>query len=584
MRLNKFLVMAFAASLAMTSCSNDDVTDDGPDSGKGEVTGQKTWAMLNFGIGEVVNTRGVGVNGDEVGETNENSVNTIDLYIFDENDKLELSMQVTQAGGTTDTYDKNVLAPATPVEVTSGKKTFCVILNKCGVIVPAKGTALSDFLTQQQTVTDYAGLIGSEMMTTSNNLMMTGVTKDVTLHAGVSKDNVTAALATGSTAYEANNVITLYVNRNVAKLDLKLKGEGATALDVKNGDVKLATLKSVTYQVNNLNKSAYYFLQEQDADQVYPTPFYIEPWSTDLTNQWFNQETDAVAAGTTLYLTPNTHGKNNAKAGNTTYTLVKGVYVPEAGTDKYVVRGYDKTTKKFTYGEAADLTADQVSIFSYDYSVAFATTGADMDLETSANTVKAQLQALVAKRVAEKYSDERNITADDVEFSANEAAYEDLVKTTESKVYAYLVPVTYTNGTLLNKSGHYTIEMKRWIKPNEGDATEDNNFNLTPLTIGVYKVVSDGGSATGLECYYRVNTFTKEFEKTHPMYYSVVRNVSYHVTINSVAQIGDTTGGNIDLPGEGEQDKPIEETTTFMQCSISIYKWIGSDMDVDLGK
>ena len=577
----------------MTSCSNDDVTDNGPDSGKAEATGQKTWAMLNFGIGETVTRAAVvGDNGNEPGKGNDNNVNTIDLYIFDENDKLELSMTVDNTGGDAGVYDKNMLAPSTPVEVTSGKKTFCVILNKCGDIEPTKGTTtLSDFLTQQQTITNYAGLIGTEMMSSSDNLMMTGIKKDVTIHAGISKEEVTSARTSATDAEkEAKNVVTLDVNRNVAKLDLKLDGDG-TSLEVKAdaSAPKLATLQGVTYQVNNLNKNAYYFLQEKDANEVYPTPFYTE--STG--DHWFNQETGGQPAGSTtpLYLTPNTHIQNNAKVGNTTYTLVKGVYVPEVGEDKYVVNGYDQVNKKFTYStQATDLAIDKVSIFSYDYSVAFTTISAlsSMDLQADANltTAKPHLQALVAKRVAEKYSAEQDIAAGDVEFLKDKDAYTTVNKETAgSKVYAYLVPKTYNNGIAnVNKPGHYTIEMKRWSKKlGETEASEDKSFNLTPLTIGVYNVVKDSDK-TGLQCYYRINTFTVDFGKAHPMYYSVVRNYSYHVTINSVAQIGDTTDENVDLPGAGEQDKPIEEATTFMQCSINIYKWIGSDMSVELGK
>lgn len=55
MKLSKFFGMLFVASLAMASCSNDDITGDGPDI-NGGVSGEKTWAMLNFSIGEAVGT------------------------------------------------------------------------------------------------------------------------------------------------------------------------------------------------------------------------------------------------------------------------------------------------------------------------------------------------------------------------------------------------------------------------------------------------------------------------------------------------------------------------------------------------
>ena len=108
---------------------------------------------------------------------------------------------------------------------------------------------------------------------------------------------------------------------------------------------------------------------------------------------------------------------------------------------------------------------------------------------------------------------------------------------------------------------------------------------MAPLTIGVYNTASDGASSVGLNCYYRINVFTYGYAKAHPMYYSVMRNVSYHVDIQSVAKIGENDGGNVDLPGDENQGEPVGEATTFMQCKINVYKWVGKNMDIeDLGK
>lgn len=584
MNSKKLSTMAFVAAMAMatTSCSNDDIVEGGgqPDQNT-VVAGEKTWMSLNLNVGEVA-TRAVGGNGSEAGSNQENSVNSIHLYIFGEDGKLELAQKVEKVDKTDAAYDGKFLAPSTAVEVTSGKKTFCVILNQLGNIDATPGTTLSNFLKSAQTVSSYASLTNGDLMTGGQDLMMTGKT-DVTLHAGISKADVEAAADSNElTDDEANNVVTMYVNRMAAKLKLELAS--GTSLSVTDNGKTLASLGQIQYKVNNLSNSVYYFLQDMDGNQVYPTPYYEdgeydETWKT----KWFNQETAFVTTGTTLYMTPNTHKQNYAKVGNTTYTLVEGVYVPVAGEGESIVTGYNTLSKDFSYATSNTLAAGKTSIFSYEYSVAFSTTDASKDLAVTLDDVRTQLQALVAKRVSEKYTAESDIIPTNITILGSKAEYEGIMKETAgAKVYAYLQPVEVKGQT---KKGHYQIVMKRWGMPlGATAASEDKSFNLSPLNIGVYDTATGEGGAVGLKCYYRVNVFTKEFGKGHPMRYSVVRNYSYKVTVTSVGKIGENEEGNVDLPEGPNQNEPIEEATTFMQCSILINKWIASDMSVELGK
>ena len=588
MELSKFFGMLFVASLAMASCSNDDITGDGPDI-NGGVSGEKTWAMLNFSIGEAVGTRanGIGENGSESTSVgSETAVESLDLYIFNQAGKLELkkTYSSTDLVNNTDAdYDASKLASSTPMEVTSGTKTFCVILNQQGAPSATVGsTTLSEFLQAQRTADDYTSLTTGGLLSTTS-MMMTG-TAEVTLHSGISKEKVTNALSS-NTNLEANNVVTLYVNRNAAKLDLKLgSSDATTSLPVGEVSAPLATFSNVQYKVNNLSKNTYYFLQSEDANGVYPTPGYSLPDGTsNWGNNWFEMEnSDYKSPGETIYLSENTHEQGKAVVGNTTYVLVNGVYVP---TDsKYIVDGYDHTTRDFTY-TANTLEAGKRAIFSYEYSVAFPSfAGTNLGLTASDNTaISDYIKALVARRVAEKYSIESDIKAADVVFCGDEAGYTTAIATPQSAVYAYLEQVKINGET---KEGNYAVVMKRWnVKMGDTDATEDANFNLAPLTIGVYNTASDGASSVGLNCYYRINVFTYGYAKAHPMYYSVMRNVSYHVDIQSVAKIGENDGGNVDLPGEENQEQPVGEATTFMQCKINVYKWVGKNMDIeDLGK
>lgn len=631
MNLKKLSTMAFVAAMAMatTSCSNDDIVEGGGGQpGQNVVTGEKTWMSLNLKVGEVIGTRAVGENGGEGAATDgEKSIKTIDLYIFDETDKLEFAKTVEKGTGTTEGYDGSYLAPSTAVEVTSGKKTFCVILNKCGAITATPstptvpGTDLATFLKETAAMDSYdelmvGGLMIGNAEKTAKDLMMTGKAENITLHAGVSKEDIAGALNGTLEEQAANNVVTMNVNRAAAKLDLALTGANAEGIFTIGATAEpLATLGGITYKMNNIAKETYYFLQNVDGNQIYPTPHYGEKGSEAY---WFDSNAFETVDGTTFYLTPNTHTQNNAKFGNTTYALVKGVYVPVEG--KYIVTGYrnaddptDGTKKKgFIYGDAGDLSAGQTSIFSYEYSVAFASTTASQDLQADLTTVQQeQLQALVAKRVADKYDAEKDIAVDGVKVLIGLDEYKTYVTEVEveengetkkkkqltekalnewgdkqSLVYAYLVPVEVNDDF---KEGHYTIVMERWSKK-LGDtvASLDESFNLSPLSIAAYitaKEDPDGeNSPVGLECYYRVNVFTKEYDKAHPMYYSVVRNYSYHVKVNSVSQIGENHSDNVDLPDGTNPDQPIEEATTFMQCSILINKWTASDMNVDLGK
>lgn len=597
MRLNNLLGMLFVASLAMTSCSNDDITENAPGVDSGIVAGQKTWAMLNFSIGEAVNTRaaGIGENGTEdTDEALELAVKSLDLYIFDENGTLEMMKAYgeSELGDNTDPdYDASKLAPGTPVEVTSGTKTFCVILNKCGnPSVTVKQTTIAEFLKSVQSMSTYSaadGLVDGGLMT-SDAMMMMGTT-EVTLHAGISKEKVTAGMSSSDpSVQEANNVVTMYVNRNAAKLDLKLGGSGSIiSLDVKDDNANtLAALSNVQYKVNNLSQDTYYFLQPIDANEVYPTPWYSLPevgGASSWNEKWFDMDDEYKALNTTIYMSENTHEQNKAKVGNTTYVLVKGVYVPT--DNEYIVDGYDATSKDFTYAASSTLKNGENTIFSYEYNVAFSSFTKEPGLDLTSTdlsdaTIVGYIKALVARRVAEKYTAEDDITANDVVFCANEAAYNNAVAipVTQSTVYAYLTPVMVNGDT---KAGHYTITMKRWsVKVGEDEASVDNSFNLTPLTIGVYNTVTDGANV-GLECFYRINVFTDGYAKAHPMYYSVMRNVSYHVSVNSVARIGENDDVNVDLGGDTNQEQPIEEATTFMQCKINVYKWVGKGMIIE---
>lgn len=578
MNFKKLSVMTFVAAMAMAaiSCSNEDIVDGGAGTpGQNAIEGEKTWVALNFSVGDIVGTRAVGANGEEPGTKEENSVSSIHLYIFNADGILELAQKVDKTEGTAGAYDGKYLAPAAPVEVTSGRKTFCAILNKLGNIDALVGTtSLADFLKSTQNIKDYASLVATDLMTDGANLMMTGQT-DVTLHAGISKEDVTkAATSSDTTDDEANNVVTMNVNRIVAKIDLKLEGN---VPNLSVGD--LATLSGVKYKVNNISDQVYYFLQNMDDNQVYPTPYYSEGlYTEDWKTYWFEQK-DFKEAGASLYMTPNTHMQNNAKVGNTTYALVEGVYAPVAGK---IVMGYSTATKDFI-NATTPLESGKTSIFSYEYSVAFSTTDASTDLPESLNNVKTQLQALVAKRVADKYTAESDIDPVNIEFFANFDEYDAFNKADEeSKIYAYLQPVEVKGDA---KVGNYQIVMKRWSKKlGQEAATEDTSFSLAPLNIAAYQTAEGEGKVVGLKCYYRINVFTDEFGKAHPMHYSVVRNYSYHVVVTKVNKIGENEKSNVDLPGGTNQDEPIEEATTFMQCNIQINKWMASEMKVELGR
>ena len=126
-----------------------------------------------------------------------------------------------------------------------------------------------------------------------------------------------------------------------------------------------------------------------------------------------------------------------------------------------------------------------------------------------------------------------------------------------------------------NKIERVTITAKYYWSPlADGNYINNDGVDFGKLTMASYKTVVDG-----LQCYYRTNIFDSGYGVTNKMYYSVLRNQSYHTTINKITKIGYSTDFDLVV----KPDEPLNNNT-FVQFHVFVNQWVGKQMDTDLGQ
>ncbi|MEG0647774.1 MAG: fimbria major subunit, partial [Bacteroides sp.] len=145
--------------------------------------------------------------------------------------------------------------------------------------------------------------------------------------------------------------------------------------------------------------------------------------------------------------------------------------------------------------------------------------------------------------------------------------------TNRKPVLMVFVSETKNSEGKLNK---ITLSAAYFWKPNAAVNTFvlNEGVNFGKLTFGVYNVKNNG-----LTNYYRVNIFDVDKGATHQMYYSVVRNYSYHVGITKINKIGFPTEVDMTI----DPETPLNNNT-FIQAEVAINKWVAKSMDTELGQ
>ena len=282
-RFSKFAMMALA--VLMAACSQNEKFDE--ENKLIPEDGEKTWVGFSFKFSESMTRAGEG--GTEDGVDGELAVNTAAVYIFKDDGSYEATAStVAEYENSPGTSTGEWHSPAAAVKVTSGNKTFVAILND-RITDRATPDNLSSFLAvvEDATISTLYATVTAEgaTLSTIQNMLMTGkATAD--LAADVSEVD---AMTEGNP-----NHVRMNVDRAAAKLDVAISKDL-----VIGSDPALATLVAPTYDVLNLHKGPYTFLQDA-VNGVIPTPKY--ELTSYLTYKDFYYNQSAVAASPILEL------------------------------------------------------------------------------------------------------------------------------------------------------------------------------------------------------------------------------------------------------------------------------------------
>ncbi len=299
------MMIAALAAVTLASCSKD---NDGGNNGAID-TGEPTYAVFSLKIADSNEpiSRGYANLNSTAAEA---KVHSVRLYIADDNgvvlDEVDFDAQSSSVKS---------------VQTTVGPKQFFTAVNVPTAKLPTVvigSTTLTDVMNHITTVADM-----SDVADITNGFWMTS--KNVlSVNLVVANKDVVSADPT-----HPNN-LQIDVARTMAKIGVYFDDASGAGKATTDGD---GIVKEMEYRVENiLNKM--YLLARLDASGIYATPGYDRGTTVVLTD-YFKQPVYSATGLTavTTHIEPSYMMENNNLIpchGNSTYTLIKTKFVPEA--------------------------------------------------------------------------------------------------------------------------------------------------------------------------------------------------------------------------------------------------------------
>lgn len=605
MKVRDLFVMAVVATMTMTACSNDDNVLD--PNGQEVLPGESTYAAFDIQISQGGNTRvETPPAGDEAAIKNEDEVSNAGIYIFKwltettgEKEVMKDGISATATGGVS-------YIPTQAFMIASGKKHVIVVTNMNDDLKTKLATAFANGYTAFNAAvvelgvgtTDISNLFLAD--NAAPYITMTGE-GDPTLEAGVTQTEAENGV---------KNRVTIYVDRLPAKIDVALSTDNRTnyltKMDVtpENVGKKVGEVNTFIYDTRNMKVEEN--VMKSISGTFVNTPWCDMPsWGNDpFDAEYIDKFAPALSATTTTapfdgqlmskaadnagdsyrnYVTymPENSNKTAVK-GNTSYVALQAAFTP---ADGYYISGYTNdvanANKVTVEKETAPITAGGYSMYNYEHNYAFTQAATAADASSTANIIS--LAGIHAASVENALADIKKADikiasaaevpsfndSDPISSTANKAALKAV--TDAPTLWVKIDKTENTNGDLeqIQITANYYSDL-------DNDAVYEHNegVDFGTLTCGVYNTV-----AGGLQCYYRVNIYDEALGLTNMMYYSVVRNYSYHMTISKIKSIGYPT--EIDLIVDPEE--PLNNNT-FVQAHVTINKWTKKQMDdVEIG-
>ena len=276
-----------------------------------------------------------------------------------------------------------------------------------------------------------------------------------------------------------------------------------------------------------------------------------------------------------------------AVVGNSTFIALQATYAPKA--DRYI-QGI-KTTLNAGRIEldpaGTAIAGTKTSYFNFEYDLAFKEEMAMTDVVMTlaryhASLIEPSLKDIDASSVVLLKKTATDATGNDfltgweeggsLDDTTNKGLMAEKAKAEGKPLLFVLVNETKNDD---NKIERVTITAKYYWSPlADGNYINNDGVDFGKLTMASYKTVVDG-----LQCYYRTNIFDSGYGVTNKMYYSVLRNQSYHTTINKITKIGYSTDFDLVV----KPDEPLNNNT-FVQFHVFVNQWVGKQMDTDLGQ
>lgn len=588
MKKNKFFLtlLAFACtSFYACSSSDDDVAETG--SGPGVETGDITEGS-RFMTVQIVNpsgTKAVTDGGNEKGTDDENKINNLRFYFFDDNG-APITVNATAAVNNNKNFvDAQDIIPAgdNMPNVEKIIKATIVINTKTGDNINVKKivavanhdvAALGD---EPKSLADLCAIIGDYSnisqtvggVTTGDNFLMTSSS-----YAGADGQVTAVDIAPGNLcntkeAAEANPV-NIYIERVVAKVKMDINwGTGIETEDVTFGGetVNAVKLKDganyVTVNVDGTNKQLYVIFNKWDVTGTAPESYLIK--KVGSTTAWNGLFTGWNSPGLRSYWAENTAGVTN--------TTIKHFKYNEIGQDF-------KTGHVYCLENAADAGAADGSKTVYDPKttitnrtqaiIAATLVTVDGGVATALGLVnfggayykedgaKATILGFLPSKIYTDAAKTTQIPASDVEFvTATKAGAADAASETSPRYFSYLQLTS-------------TAESKTYYDE-EGNALNTTDVNNMLKLLPGTKVWHEGRTYY----YTDIEHFGADDAKGK---YGVVRNHVYDINLTSVKGMGTPV---LD-PTEVIVPQHPENVDTYIAAQINILSWRIVKQDVSL--
>lgn len=586
-----FLALLAFACTSFFACSSSD--DETTDPGVGAETGSDIGdaAGSRFMSVQIINpagTRAVTDGGYEKGTDNENKVNSLRFYFFNE-DGSPITVNATAGAG----GDKNFVS-ATPEPVGKNMPNVEKILKATVVINTKQGDninvkkvvavanydiaglddaakSLSDLCAA---VGDYSKISITNGETTSNpNFLMTSSSYADASGQVTAVDIKPENLCNSAAAAEANPV-NIYIERVVAKVKMDLSWEESVEKveNVKFGTSTVTAVKmknaqneDITVNIDGTTKQLYVVFNKWDITGTAPLSYLIK--KVGSTTAW-----DGLFAGWNdpdkfrSYWAENPTGVTNMNLKHFDYQSIgqnfNGGYVyclenaGDAGATDGTKAVYDPKAT-ITNRTQAIIAATLVTLDESNNATAIGLVNWAGQYYTEADAVTRLLDAITTKVYADATATTK-IAASDVELVTATAAHvADAKSETSPRYYSYLQLTS-------------TAESKKFYDASGNEMGKDKVNEILKSLPGA-KVWHDG-----LTYYYTdIEHFGADDTKGK---YGVVRNHVYEISINSVVGLGTPVlkTDEVIIP-----QKP-ENVDTYIAAQINILSWRIVKQSVDL--